>query len=91
MTLTNELIRDVVTVNPCTKFHDHTPNGSAVRALTDRHTHTHTDSSVFITSTADAGGNNCSFSGKDLTDVVLGHEIEGVCHKHLICVEPSQT
>ncbi len=60
MTLTFELVREIIKVNPCVKFCDHTPNGSAVRALTDRHTdtHTHTDGSVFITSTADAGGNN---------------------------------
>ena len=55
--LTIELVRDIIKVNPCTKFRDHTSNGSAVRVLTDRHTHTHTDGSVFITSTADAGGN----------------------------------
>ncbi len=61
MTLTFELVQDIIKVNPCTKFHDGTSNGSAVRALTDRqtdtHTHRHTDGSVFITSTADAGGN----------------------------------
>ena len=34
------------------------PNGSAVRVLTDRQTHTHTDGSVFITSTVDVGGKN---------------------------------
>ena len=35
-------------------------NSSAVRALTDGHTdtHTHTDGTDFIPSTADAGGNN---------------------------------
>ena len=57
MTLTFELIQGIVKVNACTKFHDHTSNGSAVRALTDTHTDTHTDGSVSITSTADAGGN----------------------------------
>ena len=55
-----ELVRDIIKVNPCTKFHDHTSNRSAVRALTNRHTdthtHTQTDDTVFITSTADAGG-----------------------------------
>ena len=61
ITLTFALVRDIIKVNPCTKFRGHTMNGSAVRALTDRHTHrhtdTHTDGSVFITSAADAGGN----------------------------------
>ena len=42
MTLTFELVQDIIKVNPCTKFHDRTPNGSAVRALTDRHTDTQT-------------------------------------------------
>ena len=57
MTLTFEPVQDTIEVNPCTKFHDCTPNGSAVRVLTDRHTDTQTDGSVFITLTADAGGN----------------------------------
>ena len=32
------------------------PNGSAMRALTNRYTDTNTDGSVFIISTPDAGG-----------------------------------
>ncbi len=58
--MTFELVQDIIKVNPCTKFHDRTPNSSAVRVLTDRqtdaHTHTYTDRTVFITSTADTGG-----------------------------------
>ena len=59
MTLTIKLIQDIIKVNPCTKFGDHMSNGSAVRVFTHthRHTHTPTDGTVFITSTADAGGN----------------------------------
>ena len=57
MALTFELVQDIIKVNPCTKFNDCTPNGSAMRALTDRQTDRHTDGSVFITSTADAGDN----------------------------------
>ncbi len=38
MTLTFELIRDIVTVNPSTKFRVRMSNGSAVRALTDGQT-----------------------------------------------------
>ncbi len=40
-TLTFELIQDIVKVNVCTKFWVCTSNGSAVRELTDAHTHTH--------------------------------------------------
>ena len=58
MTFIIELIQDMIKVNPCTKFCDHTTHGSAVRALTDRQTDTHTDGTVFITSTADAEGKN---------------------------------
>ena len=35
-----------------------TSNGSVVRELNDGHTHTHTDGTDFIPSTADAGGKN---------------------------------
>ena len=42
MTLTFELIWDIVKVNPSTKFGIRTFNGSAGRALTDRQTHTQT-------------------------------------------------
>ena len=58
MTLTSKLVRDIINVSPCSKFHDHMSNGSTVRALANRHTHTHghTNSSVSITWTADAGG-----------------------------------
>ncbi len=60
MTLTIELIRHIIKVNPCTKFCDDMSNGSAVRVPTNRHTHRHThpEGTVFITSTADAAGNN---------------------------------
>ena len=40
MTLTFKLVQDVIKINPCTKFQDSTPNGSTVRALTDRQTDT---------------------------------------------------
>ncbi len=39
MTLTIKLVQDIIKVNPCTKFHDHTSNRSAVRVLTHGHTH----------------------------------------------------
>ncbi len=42
MTLTFELIRDIMKVNVSTTFWVSMSNGSAVRALTDRHMHTHT-------------------------------------------------
>ncbi len=57
MTLTIELIQDIVKVNACPKFWVRTSNGSAVSQLTDAHTHTQTDGTDFIPSTADAGGN----------------------------------
>ena len=61
MTLIFKLIQEVMKVKPCTKFRDHRSNGSAGRVLTEGQTHTHTDTqtdkTVFITSTADAGGN----------------------------------
>ncbi len=63
MTLTFELIQDIIKVNACTKFWVCMSNGSAVRELTDAHTHTHTDRQTdgtdFIPSTADAGGKYC--------------------------------
>ena len=51
MTLTIELIQGIIEVNPCIKYRDHMSNGLAMRALTDRQTHTHRP-------TADAGGKN---------------------------------
>ncbi len=42
MTLTSELVRDMVKVNPSTKFWVRMFNGSVARALTDRHTDTQT-------------------------------------------------
>ncbi len=42
MTLTFEVIRDIIKVNASTKFRDRMSNGSAGRALTDEHTHTQT-------------------------------------------------
>ncbi len=56
--MTFELIQDIVKVNACTKFWVPTSNGSAMRELTD--THTQTDGTDFIPSTADAGGKNTS-------------------------------
>ena len=60
MTLTIKLLREVIKGNPSTKCGDHMSNGSAVRVLKGRqtHTHSHTDGSVSITSTTDAGGKN---------------------------------
>ncbi len=52
MTLTFELVRDIVKMNPCAKFWVHTLNCSAVRALTNKQT----DGTDFMPSTADAGG-----------------------------------
>ncbi len=73
MTLTFELIRDIVKVNTSTKFRVCMSNGSAVRALTNRHTHTRTDGRTdtqtdgtdFIPSTAYAGGNNVRLNEHD--------------------------
>ncbi len=56
MALPIKLVRDVIKVNPCIKFRGCTSVGSAVRVFTRWHTDTHTDASVFITSTADAEG-----------------------------------
>ncbi len=54
MTLTIKRIQNVLRVNPCTKFRDHTSSSSAVRALTEAHAHKRLR---FITSTSGAGGN----------------------------------
>ena len=59
MTLTIKLVRDIIKVNPCTKSRDHTSIGSPMRAFTRTHTHPQM-APFFITSTADAGGNNLS-------------------------------
>ncbi len=50
MTVTITLVQDIIKVNPCIKFRDH---------IKQTHTQTDTqmDQTVFITSTADAGGN----------------------------------
>ncbi len=58
MTLTFELIQDIIMVNTCTKYWVRRSNGLDVRELTDAHTHTQTDGTDFIPSTADAGGKN---------------------------------
>ena len=42
MTFIIEFFQNIIKVNPCTKFRDHTSNRSAVRALTDRQTHRRT-------------------------------------------------
>ena len=54
LTLTFELGLDLIKVNPHTKFRDPRSNGSAVRALTNRHTDSQTDGTDFIPSTAEA-------------------------------------
>ena len=60
MSLTLELIRDIVNVDLSKKFWVRMSHGSPVRALTNRQTHTqmHTQThrTGFIPSTADAGG-----------------------------------
>ncbi len=48
MTLTFELIRDIIKVNASTKFRVCMSNGSAMRALTDRQTHTHTQTGPIL-------------------------------------------
>ena len=53
-----KLFRAIVTEAPHTKFQDPTLNSLGFRAFTNRHTHTHTDGTDSITSTADAGGND---------------------------------
>ena len=58
MTLAFEPIRDIVNLNPYTKFWVNTSHGSVGRALTDTQTDTQTDGTDFIPSTADAGGKN---------------------------------
>ncbi len=57
ITLAIQLVRDVIKVNPDTKFLVPTSSGSAVRVLADGQTEWHTDGTDFIPSTADAGGN----------------------------------
>ncbi len=64
MTLTSELLRDMIKVNPSTKFWVRILNGSAVRALTDRQTHTQTGP-ILYPSTIDAGANNGRNQGED--------------------------
>ena len=59
MTLTFKLGLDMNQVDLHVKFHVHTSNGSAMRVL--HYSHTHTDRTDSITSTADAGGNNLTF------------------------------
>ncbi len=63
MTLTFELIRDIIKVNASTKFWVSASNASTVRALTDRQT----DGTDSIPSTADVEGNNI------YDDVILLH------------------
>ncbi len=50
LTLTIKPIRDIVKVNPCAKFCDRTSIGSAMRVLTNRHTHTQTALLHYVTS-----------------------------------------
>ncbi len=57
MTLTLKLIRDFVKVNLSTKFGIRKSNGSVVSVLTNWGTHTQTNGTDFIPSTADAEGN----------------------------------
>ena len=49
MTLTISLVQDIIKVNPCTKFCDHTSNSLDMTVVTD------TDRTIFIMSTSDAG------------------------------------
>ncbi len=58
MTLPIELDLDLVPVDFHVKFYVRTLNGSVMRAQTDRQTHTRTNGSDSMTSTADAGGKN---------------------------------
>ena len=93
LTLTIKLVWDIIKVNPSTKFHDPTPNGSAMRALTDRLWDT--DGSVFITSTADAGGNDIVFfliEPPVILDLFRGGKIFilPTVHSHLIITGHSQ-
>ncbi len=50
------LVRYFIKVNPCTSFGVGTSNSPAVKMLTDRQTHTQTNGTALITSTAGAGG-----------------------------------
>ncbi len=74
MTLTFELIRDIIKVNASTKFRVCMSNGSAVRAFTD--THTHTDGTDFIPSTATQEGKMliclCTFPQNQLDIRLVG-------------------
>ncbi len=56
LTLTFELVRDIVVLNVCTKFQVRSSNRSACWVQTD--THTQTDATENITSSANAGGKN---------------------------------
>ena len=64
MTLTIKLGQDIVEAHSHTKISVHMSSSSAVRVLkdrqTDRQTHTQTDPTDSITSTADAGGKNAT-------------------------------
>ena len=90
LTLTIKVMQDIIKVNPCTKFGDHTSNGSAVRALTDRqtdtHTHSHTDGSVFITSTANAGGNDtlCSKNIRYYGELLIADRAAVACLMYIV-------
>ena len=53
-----KLVQDMLKVNLYVNFHDYVSNGVAVRVYTHRRTETRKDRTVFITSTADAGGKN---------------------------------
>ncbi len=58
LTLAIKLIQGIDQLHPDTKFCVRTSSRSAVRALTDGHTHTQTDLTDSITLTSDAGGKN---------------------------------
>ena len=56
MTLTLELVRDMLQINVCANLQVHRSNGLASRAQTDRRKHRQTDTHI-ITYSAYAGGN----------------------------------
>ena len=67
MTLTIELIQDIIKGNPHTKLWVGRSHGSAVRALADGQTAWQTNGTDFIPSTADEGGKNKPY----LRDVLM--------------------
>ncbi len=88
MTLPIELDLNMVQADLLVIFFVRTSNGSAVRVLTDRQTHGHTDGTNSITSSANAGGNKTlvfytgfmSYTAEIHTTIILGRlSLSAIC------------